>query len=161
MMLIWSVVAAAFFVGCASATPQADKILSQHSFSSNTKVIDRVPFIEQRVAHCGPASLAMVLKWAGKEISAERLAEKVFTPCLNGSLQSDMISASRRLGMLAIPIDGFPALLEEIEAVIAGFEGSFYAALELYGKDLDQLSFMQDSAQMILMYLRKFDRVKV
>ncbi|MFM6928456.1 MAG: PA2778 family cysteine peptidase [Bdellovibrio sp.] len=116
MRALFPVLLGFLVLGCASATPQIDKILGEHNISPNSKLIENVPFIQQQVGHCGPATLAMVLNWAGQNISADNLAKQVFTPGLNGSLQSDMISASRRLGMMAVPIEGFNALLEEIKA---------------------------------------------
>jgi len=114
MFLIATV--AFFLMGCASATPQADALLANEFYSPSSKIIANVPFIKQQAGHCGPATLAMVLKWAGQDVSADGLASQVFTPGLKGSLQTDMISASRRRGMMAVPIEGLTALLAEVKA---------------------------------------------
>jgi tetratricopeptide (TPR) repeat protein len=56
------------------------------------------------------------MNWAGKKVSVDQIAQQVYTPAMKGSLQLDMITASRRQGMLAIPIEGFDALFSEISA---------------------------------------------
>lgn len=116
MRAVYSVITVFLVMGCASATPQADALLTNEFGSPSSKIIANVPFIEQQAGHCGPATLAMVLKWAGQDVSADGLASQVFTPGLKGSLQTDMISASRRRGMMAVPIEGLTALLAEVKA---------------------------------------------
>lgn len=105
-----------FLMGCASATPQADALLVGSKNNPAAKVIGVVPFVEQTAGYCGPATLTMALQWAGKNISVEELSSQVYTPGMKGSLQTDMISASRRQGMMAFPIEGFAALIQEINA---------------------------------------------
>jgi tetratricopeptide (TPR) repeat protein len=58
----------------------------------------------------------MAMNWAGKMISVEQISLQTFTPGMKGSLQSDLISASRRNGFMAVPIEGLPALLTEINS---------------------------------------------
>ena len=103
-------------VGCASATPQTNAIFSRGFTIPSYHVIEDVPFIRQTAGHCGPATLAMVLKWSGHDVGVDSLSTQVFTPDVNGSFQADMISASRRSGMVAIPIEGLTALLEEVKS---------------------------------------------
>lgn len=105
---------AAFSLGCASATPQVDALLAGANTLPPTHMIEGVPFVAQGTGHCGPATLKMALQWSGKNISVDSLISQVYTPEMKGSLQADMISASRRQGMIAIPIEGFEALLQEI-----------------------------------------------
>lgn len=103
-------------VGCATSTPQADALLTKVYDGPSSHVIEGVPFVKQSAGHCGPATLTMALQWAGRNISVDELAPQVYTPGMKGSLQSDMISATRRQGMMAIPIEGFEALLVELRA---------------------------------------------
>jgi hypothetical protein len=103
-------------VGCASSTLQTDALLAQRQNFPSTQVIPEVPFVEQTAGHCGPATLTMAMKWAGKNISVDELASQVYTPGMKGSLQLDMISASRRNGMIAIPLQGLEPLLVEVTA---------------------------------------------
>ena len=101
--------------GCVTA-PQTREIL-QHPPHVREKVeIADVPYIEQSVGQCGPATLTMALQWAGHPASIEQIAPEVMTPKKGGTLQEDMISASRREGMMAVRIDGMESLVREIAA---------------------------------------------
>lgn len=103
-------------VGCASSTPQTETLLLNSRDLPKSSQIAGVPFIRQTANYCGPATLTMALKWAGKNVTIDEVAAQVYTPGMRGSLQSDMISASRRQGALAIPIEGMTALLKEVSA---------------------------------------------
>ena len=63
-----------------------------------------VPFFPQTPYHCGPAALATVLVHAGLVATPEQLADAVFLPSREGSLQTEMLAASRRFGALAVPL---------------------------------------------------------
>lgn len=78
-----------------------------------TEVSD-MPYIEQAVGHCGPATLAMVMNWNGKNLSADELSLDLYSSKKKGSLQSDMISVARKQGMMAVTIQGLPSLLKEV-----------------------------------------------
>jgi tetratricopeptide (TPR) repeat protein len=58
----------------------------------------------------------MALNWSGVAVQPSELTPEVFTPGLNGSLQSALIGAARRHGRVAYPITGSEALLTEIAA---------------------------------------------
>jgi tetratricopeptide (TPR) repeat protein len=58
----------------------------------------------------------MALQSNGQNVSLQELESQVFTPGMNGSLKTDLISASRRQGMLAIPIEGLEPLIREVAA---------------------------------------------
>jgi hypothetical protein len=102
--------------GCAAKTVQVDHLLRTPPDISEQQEIAGVPFIEQKIGHCGPATLAMVMAWAGQPADLNALVSQVYTPGMQGSLQTDMLSASRRNGMIAIPIRGFSNLLSEVAA---------------------------------------------
>lgn len=102
--------------GCASQTQQVDHLLSASPSGPRSHQIAHVPFILQSSGLCGPAALSMVMGTYERNISVDEIAKQVYTPGMKGTFQSDMISASRRNGMLAIPIEGFSALLAEIAA---------------------------------------------
>ncbi|MBC7457226.1 MAG: PA2778 family cysteine peptidase, partial [Bdellovibrionaceae bacterium] len=76
--------------------------------------ISNVPFINQQVGQCGPATLTMALNYLGNGISVDEVAQQVYTPGMKGSLQTDMVTAVRRQGLLAIPIDSLDSLLREV-----------------------------------------------
>ena len=102
--------------GCATSTQQVDTFLLKNHSIPNSMAIDNVPFIQQSAGFCGPAALTMVLLAQGKTVSVEDIAPQVFTPLSKGTFQTDLISASRRQGMLALPVEGLENLLSEIAA---------------------------------------------
>ncbi len=76
-----------------------------------------VPFHPQAAYQCGPAALATVLGAAGVERSPEDLRSAVFLPGRQGSLQAEMLAATRRAGLLPYVLDPTPeALLTELAA---------------------------------------------
>jgi hypothetical protein len=75
-----------------------------------------VPFYPQTAYQCGPSTLAMVLTYRGLSITPEELQSQVYTPALKGSLQMDMVGATRRHGKIAYEIIGPDALFPEIAA---------------------------------------------
>jgi hypothetical protein len=76
-----------------------------------------VPFFPQTAYHCGPAALATVLTHAGLPAQPEALADAVFLPGRQGSLQLEMLAASRRHGAVATRLPpSLPALLQEVAA---------------------------------------------
>ncbi len=102
--------------GCATTAPQTKALLMSPPNIAETTEIKNVPFIEQEAGQCGPATLTMAMQWAGRNLTVDQIVPKVMTPEKKGSLQEDMISASRREGMMAIHITGMDALLREIAA---------------------------------------------
>lgn len=78
--------------------------------------VDGVPRIQQDAFYCGPASIAMVMQWAGNETTQVDIAALAFNPGAEGTYQADMIGSSRRLGQLAVEISTFDQLLAEIAA---------------------------------------------
>jgi len=105
-----------FLGGCASVTKQSDALLSthQHAFKSSAQV-SGVPFINQKVGQCGPATLTMAMNWAEKLITVDEVLPQVYTPGMKGSFQMDMITTARRQGLLAIPISGLNDVLTEVD----------------------------------------------
>jgi tetratricopeptide (TPR) repeat protein len=80
-------------------------------------VLKNIPFVAQRDHECGPAALAMVLQAAGVNAPLQQLVEQVYLPGRKGSLQVEMLAASRRHGMLAYPLQPqLEAVLREVAA---------------------------------------------
>ncbi len=100
--------------GCASNAIQSEKILANRNNLPIASTIENVSFIDQSVGYCGPATLTMAMQHAGHAVKIENIAAQVYTPGFKGSLQSDMISTSRRQGMTAIPIQDLSSLLSEV-----------------------------------------------
>ncbi len=75
-----------------------------------------VPFYPQTAYQCGPATLAMALTYHGLSITPEELQSQIYTPSLKGSLQIDMVGATRRHGKIAYEITGPDPIFPEIAA---------------------------------------------
>ena len=115
-MRIFGALAVAVLAGCATTAPQSKAVLEAPPKVAKRIEIPNVPFIEQSAGFCGPATLAMAMSWAGHPIGVDELAPRVMTPSMKGSLQEDLVSASRREGMMAVKITGMSALLSELDA---------------------------------------------
>ena len=102
--------------GCATKAIQTEKILTDRSHLPMASTIENVTFIDQSVGYCGPATLTMAMQHSAHPVKIEDIAKQVYTPGFNGSLQSDMISTSRRQGLTAIPIQNLSSLLKEVSA---------------------------------------------
>jgi len=61
-----------------------------------------VPVIRQTPERCGPAALAMVLRFYGADSAALAEAERAYDPVLKGSLITDLAAAARRGGWNAV-----------------------------------------------------------
>ncbi len=74
-----------------------------------------VPVIRQAPERCGPAALAMVLRYHGAGPAALAEAEGAHDPAFRGSLITDLAAAGRRAGfaaeVAALPEDSLVALL--------------------------------------------------
>lgn len=80
-------------------------------------VLKKTPFVAQQDHECGPAALAMVLQAAGLDVPLQQLVEQVYLPGRKGSLQVEMVAASRRHGMVAYPLQPkLDAVLREVAA---------------------------------------------
>jgi hypothetical protein len=98
--------------------PQSAALLAAQPAGLPPRVeLDAVPFFPQTRFHCGPAALATVLVHVGFAASPEALAERVFVPAREGSLQVEMLAGARRAGALAVTLPGdIGALLTEVAA---------------------------------------------
>jgi hypothetical protein len=81
--------------------------------------LTEVPFHKQGDFLCGPATLAMVFNAAGvKDASVESLTPLVYLPGRQGSLQAEMLGATRRSGLVAYPLA--PRMEDVLREVAAG-----------------------------------------
>jgi tetratricopeptide (TPR) repeat protein len=111
--------AGAFFCallnGC--ATPQVSQLHDGTRSVAQSADIASTPFFAQKEYECGPASLAMVMSAAGVPVRPEALVEQVYLPARKGSLQVEMLAATRQRGLLAYPLQpSVQALLQEVAA---------------------------------------------
>jgi len=107
--------AAALFVGlagCAASPPLADGMPPELPRALELR---DTPFFPQEDYQCGPAALATVLGTSGVHVQPDALAPQVFLPKRRGSLQAELIGATRRQGRLAYLLPGSgQALLAEL-----------------------------------------------
>ena len=74
------------------------------------------PFHPQERYQCGPAALMTVLEASGADVTLPDLVDKVYLPGREGSLQVEMLAATRTSGRVPYQIDGtLSALLAELQ----------------------------------------------
>ncbi len=113
-VLVWVVL---MLAGC--ATPQVALLDARWPVDIPARVeLTEVPFFPQEDYECGPAALAMVANAAGVNVTPGVLVEQVYLPGRQGSLQPEMLAATRRQGLLAYPLK--PKLEELLREVAAG-----------------------------------------
>jgi tetratricopeptide (TPR) repeat protein len=110
------ILAVALLGGCAA--PQISALIAQPPAGLPAAAeIASVPFFAQEDYQCGPASLAAVLQHAGREATPASLVPQVYVPARKGSLQAEMLAATRRHGLVAYELaPRLEALLREIAA---------------------------------------------
>jgi hypothetical protein len=134
--------------GCATRGPVLQP-------SAAGAVADRIelegtPFFPQERYQCGPAALATVLAASGVDASAEALVGEVYLPGRQGSLQPELVAATRRhdrvpyllppsTSALVATLDGgYPVLV--LQKLGAGpFPGWHYAVVVGYDASLDRI----------------------
>jgi len=103
--------------GC--ATPQVAALLARPAPALLAHVeLTSVPFYPQEEYQCGPAALAMVLTHAGSATTPEALVPQVYLPGREGSLQTEMLAAARRHGLVAYRLE--PRLEDVLREASAG-----------------------------------------
>ncbi|MDE2605891.1 MAG: PA2778 family cysteine peptidase [Burkholderiales bacterium] len=76
-----------------------------------------VPFLPQEDHQCGPAALATALQAVGLERTPAQLVDQVYLPQRQGSLQVELLGASRRAGAVPYVLRNDPDdLLREVAA---------------------------------------------
>lgn len=68
---------------------------------SSGRVLAGVPFLPQEEESCGPSSLAMVLRFFGRDAQTGELIRETRTEGLRGTLITDLAAAARRRGVPA------------------------------------------------------------
>ena len=140
--------------GCAASPPLVDGLSPGAPRSIE---LSAAPFFPQEEYQCGPAALATLLRASGVEVEPQALVPQVFIPGRRGSLQAELIGATRRHGRLPYPlattadeliaelIEGRPVLvLQNLRAsrwpkwhyaVLIGYDAKRNVALLRSGKD--------------------------
>jgi hypothetical protein len=115
-----------FFVACALfslagciSMPQSEALRDAppQDLPRRVDLDKQVPFHLQDDFLCGPATLAMAFNAAGVPATVESLTPMVYLPGRKGSLQPEMLGATRRHGLVAYtPPPQMEAVLRELAA---------------------------------------------
>lgn len=128
-----------------------------------------VPFHPQDDYQCGPAALATVLGAAGVMRTLPQLVEQVYVPARRGSLQPEMLGATRRAALL--PYVLAPRLGDLLAEVAAGhpvlvlqnlrwdvWPQWHYAVVVGYDLDADEVVLRSGTVRRLVMSIQDFDR---
>jgi tetratricopeptide (TPR) repeat protein len=128
-----------------------------------------VPFFAQVQYQCGPAALASVLTFSGVPRSPEALVDQVYLPAREGSLQPELLGATRRAGLL--PYVLAPRLQSLLQEVAAGhpvlvlqnpgrswWPQWHYAVVVGYRLDQSQIVLRSGTQARLVMDLEDFDQ---
>lgn len=66
--------------------------------------ISTVPFHPQTTDQCGPAALTSVLQFSGAAVTFEQIRERIYVPDRRGSLQLELLAASRSADRLPVRV---------------------------------------------------------
>lgn len=158
----FGVLLALAFTGCA-ITPDPDLA------DAAPVELDSVPFVAQTTDQCGPASLSMVLRHAGANVSLEELRGRVYLPARNGALQAEMLAAVRFSNRVAHRIapttdallqnlhDGRPVLVLQ-DLGIAWRQKWHYAVLIGYLPSQDAFVLRSGPERRLLVTRRRFEK---
>ena len=107
--------AALVLAGCASRGPQLPPVAASGLPASVE--LESTPFFPQQDYQCGPAALATVLVASGAQVSPDELVAEVYLPGRKGSLQAELIAATRSRGRLPYVLPpAFDDLLAQLAA---------------------------------------------
>lgn len=99
---------AVLLAGCVGLGPAPD-------LPRDVPELTETPFYPQTDYDCGPAALATILNAVDVGTSPAELIDAVYIEGLEGSLQAELLAATRRYGMLPVPVAPEPdALFDEV-----------------------------------------------
>jgi tetratricopeptide (TPR) repeat protein len=111
------VVPALFASAALAACTTLPEEVSQYEDPTRAIELADTPFFPQERYQCGPASLMTVLQSSGANTSMDSLVEQVYLPGRQGSLQIELMAATRAAGRTPYLIDGsMRAITAELEA---------------------------------------------
>ena len=157
--------------GVLSTTPlqfQHGRLLDEPAGLPAAAHVNGVPFFSDDSHFCGPASLASALVFSGVQTSPVQLIPQVFTPGLEGSLQFDLLGASRRAGRIAVVLPpklgvlfaqvaaGYPVVV--LQKVGLGARDWHYAVLIEYDLHADRVTLRSSTARDLQLSIEQFDR---
>jgi hypothetical protein len=164
VLLLWLLLS-----GC--TTPQVAQLLAKPAPDLPRRVeLAEVPFFPQEDYQCGPASLAAVFVHAGIAASPESLVSQVYLPGRRGSLQAELLGATRRQGLVAYVLAprlddllrelaaGTPVLVLE-NLVFDWYPVWHYAVAIGYDLDREQIVFRSGTTRRLVTTLSNFERI--
>ena len=108
----WLLAGAIALSGCSSYPPLR---IADGMPGAGTVLLPGVAFHPQTEYQCGPAALATVLAASQHAVTPEALAPRVFLPGRQGSLQLELLAATRREGRIPCVMERTPeALFDEV-----------------------------------------------
>jgi len=106
-----------FYLGACATSPQTRSLLDSPPDVPAVVELNEVPFFPQLDYHCGPAALAGVINYRGTSVLPDQIADLVYVPGLKGSLQVEIVAATRQFDLLPVQLDGrLDSLLRELAA---------------------------------------------
>jgi hypothetical protein len=161
-------VAAATLAGCASSTPRIAALVAASARPARVELTE-VPFFPQVEYQCGPAALATVLSAADRPVTPDQLVPLVYLPGRRGSLQSELVAATRthdRLPYLLAPAlgDAVAQLAGHRPVLVMQNLGSrirpawHFAVLVGYDAPADTLVLRSGETERRVMKARRFER---
>lgn len=153
--------------GC--ATLDADRLAERTRDLPRAVEQREVPFYPQTAFQCGPAALATTLSWSGVSIAPETLTSQVYLPAREGSLQAELLGATRRNGRVPYVLEPrLDALLRELAAgrpvivlqnlAFAWYPKWHYAVAVGYDLDRDEIVLRSGVTQRHTLALTTFER---
>lgn len=154
--------------GC--ATPQVSALRANAPAALPPQIeLATVPFFPQEEYQCGPAALATALVNGGVATSPAALVPQVYLPGREGSLQTEMLAATRRHGRLAYRLaPSLKDLLLEVAAgnpviVLQNLSFAFapvwhYAVVIGYDREREEIILRSGTTRRLVMTLSTFER---
>ncbi|MDT8387286.1 MAG: PA2778 family cysteine peptidase [Thiogranum sp.] len=131
--------------------------------------VTTTPFISQQRYQCGPAALASVLQHSGVDISDDELVPQIYLPERQGSLQVELLAASRRYNRIPYVIkpdiqslaqalqDDYPVIVLQ-NLGLRGYPAWHYAVVIGYSRADDQIVLRSGTQRRLTMSVRHFLR---
>lgn len=107
-----ALIAIALLTAACSSSPVQP--LSRLSSGVVEQELTTVGFFPQTGFQCGPAALATVLAHRGVYVDPDQLSDQVYLPKGYGSLQIELLAASRRYQTIPYLVDGFDDLIHQV-----------------------------------------------
>ena len=104
-------------IGACSTPKQTLEIRDNPPDISALRELISTPFFPQTEYHCGPAALATVIEYYGISAKPDEIVPLIYTPGLKGTLQIEVVAATRRFDLLPVKLDGnLASLFSEVDA---------------------------------------------